>query len=112
MMPIIDVGFSISTISAAIGFYGFCLFVYCWWLKKEASIVYIYVTFLLLGLGIEHAVEAYVKYRYMNFGEDTFRFTFWWPLRLVIVTGSMFFLVGELTKRAFFHKGKGIEPDE
>ena len=53
-MPIIDIGTSVSVILSVVSLYGFCLFVW-WWKKNDgASAVYVYLTILLLGIGIDN----------------------------------------------------------
>ena len=99
MLPLIEIGTSVAVIKAVVSFYGFVLF--CWWwaYKGEASTIYIYLTILLLGLGIDNGIEAYARYQWLATGVDSFRLTVWWPLRLVVGTIALFALVGHMTVR-------------
>jgi hypothetical protein len=99
MMPIIDIGISVSVILAVVALYGFCLFSW-WWLKHDgASAVYIYLTILLLGIGIDNTVEAYVRFTWINTHADVIRFTLWWPMRMVVEVVALCSLVGHMTYR-------------
>jgi hypothetical protein len=99
-IPIIDIGFSMNVFKASVCSYGFGLFMWWWFREGKASTVYACVTFLLFGLAIDNIVEGYVRYMWINFGEDTFRKTFWWPLRLVPSTLVLCGLVWHLTVKA------------
>ena len=99
MLPLTEIGTSIAVIKAAVSFYGFFLFCFWWFYKGEASSIYIYLTFLLLGLGIDNSVEAYARYTWIHTGVDTFRLTVWWPLRLAVGTLALFAMVGHMTVR-------------
>jgi hypothetical protein len=99
MLPSIEIGTSMAVLKAVVSFYGFALFVFWWVYKGSASTIYVYLTILLLGLGIDNAVESYARYEFIAHGADTFRFTIWWPLRLAIGTIALFALVGHMTVR-------------
>jgi hypothetical protein len=99
-MPIIDIGFSMNIFKSAVCFYGFILFIWWWHREGKASTVYACITFLLLGLGLDNAVEAYARYMWINYGIDEFRKTIWWPLRLVPSTLVLCGLVWHLTTKA------------
>lgn len=101
MLPITEFGWQISTYMACVSAYGFVLFLGCWIHKKSASSVYIYITFLLLGMAIDNGCEAYARYQWIQFGLDTFRKTAWWPMRLVIELVALSSLIGHMTLRAF-----------
>lgn len=100
-LPLIEIGTSMNVFKAFVCFYGFLLFVWWWYRKREASKIYACFTFVLLGLGIDNAIEAYVRYRWVWCNEDTFRYTIWWPLRLVPSIIPLCGIVWELTVRAF-----------
>lgn len=108
MMPLTEFGWQVSTYMAIVSAYGFLLFIGCWIYKKDASAVYAYVTFLLLGMAIDNACEAYARYQWINCGVDEFRKTIWWPMRLIIGMLSLSALVGHMTLRAFSNHNKEV----
>lgn len=87
--------------------YGFGLFV--WWWKKmgKASAVYKYITFLLLGIAMEHSVNLYARVclhhgcykKLINCITSTI-----WSARLYLVIICIGFIVFHMSYRAFFKK--------
>jgi hypothetical protein len=85
-LPIIELGTTMSVVKTVVCSIGFGLFAY-WWRwnarQKTAGPVYICVMFIMLWLAWENGLEAYARYRYIWYGEDTIRYSLWWSTRVV-----------------------------
>lgn len=104
MLPLIEIGVSMAVFKAVVSLYGFALFVGWWVHKGSASAIYVYLTMLLLGLGIDNSVEAIARYQWITCGVDAIRYTPWWPARLIIGTFALCALVGHMTVRVITTK--------
>lgn len=106
----IDLTFWLYLFLALITSYGFFLFVW-WWIKKRgASVIYGYITFLLLGLSIRSWIDLYARYLYAS---DVDKFYIYmkcwiWPCRLLLTLVFSFAIIGHMSYRAFF-QGKLVE---
>jgi len=94
----------IYLLTLLVSLYGSGLF-FWWWIKKRgASSVFMYVTFIFLGETIETAITMGARYRWVSCGIDSWHAyvnSWFWPLRMVVLTGALLFIVVHMTWRVF-----------
>ena len=105
-----DLTFLLYIAVTVVSLYGFVLFLW-WWTRTrtfKVGPVYAYVTFLLLGLAIDHGLATLVRaYRFIS--HDTYtamHVSWWWPARTVLLLACISLIVLHMSWRIFAVKEK------
>lgn len=104
-----DLTLIIYLIITLVSLYGFAIFGYWWWYKGSASRMYVYITFLFLGLFFNYAGVSYVRYLFNSniIARDDALYSWWWLSRSWLVLVIIMLITGQMTYRMFITKNKG-----
>ena len=100
----IDIALVAIFLMVVISLYGFCLFGYEWWRKKEASFIFKCITILFLGQFVDNVVGFYGRYTsiFVSFVEfERIRLSFFWSIKDIINIIVLFLICLYMTKRLF-----------
>lgn len=95
----------LSTFTVSV--YGIVLFGFEWWRKRQASSVFIYVFFILVGIAHNYGTSMVMRYLYLTDRKEWIEFllnSIWWPMRCVILFVALVCIVGHMTVRIVRNK--------
>lgn len=101
----VDFGLLFDGVLGVFATVGFCIFVYWWARYRRATVVYIYVTVLLLGIGVEKWIEFFFRITFLEIiKQETSAFCIilgssGWQFRGLLLTIIVIMLVTHMSAR-------------
>lgn len=102
----VDLAWWLYAATCVVSWYGFGLFAWWWRSRGKASLVYAYVTLLLLGIALSTTGSIYVRYFKIIDPEIWTHLMgeWWWSARQWVLLISVVLIAGHMSYRVFYQR--------